>query len=74
MIYNQNNFFIESFNEVINHLSYSKIQFYYPTLGSLPKSFGWLTETGILYAQVILLLFILNIYFFINFIVYKFYF
>lgn len=42
----------ESFNEVINHLPYSKIQFYYPSLGILPKSFGWLTETGILYAQI----------------------
>ncbi|KAK1130024.1 hypothetical protein K0M31_019708 [Melipona bicolor] len=42
----------ESFNEVINHLPYSKIQFYYPSLGILPKSFSWLTETGILYAQI----------------------
>ncbi|KAK9295713.1 hypothetical protein QLX08_010050 [Tetragonisca angustula] len=42
----------ESFNEVINHLPYSKIQFYYPSLGILPKSFGWLTETGILHAQI----------------------
>nr|XP_034180513.1 vacuolar protein sorting-associated protein 18 homolog [Osmia lignaria] len=42
----------ESFNEVMSSLSYSKMQFYYPALGALPKSFGWLTETGILYAQV----------------------
>jgi len=28
------------------------MQFYYPSLGVLPKSFGWLTEAGILYAQV----------------------
>ncbi|XP_011263387.1 vacuolar protein sorting-associated protein 18 homolog isoform X2 [Camponotus floridanus] len=42
----------ESFSEVINSLSYSKMQFYYPSLDVLPKSFGWLTETGILYAQV----------------------
>lgn len=67
MIYNKNNFFTESFNEVINHLSYSKIQFYYPTLGSLPKSFGWLTETGILYAQVILFIYLKYVFF------YKFY-
>lgn len=37
----------------MSSLSYSKMQFYYPALGALPKSFGWLTETGILYAQVI---------------------
>ncbi|KAG7209765.1 hypothetical protein KM043_011388 [Ampulex compressa] len=42
----------ESFTEVISSLPYSKMQFYYPALGALPKSFGWLTETGILYAQV----------------------
>ncbi|XP_025159223.1 vacuolar protein sorting-associated protein 18 homolog isoform X3 [Harpegnathos saltator] len=42
----------ESFSEVISSLPYSKMQFYYPSLGVLPKSFGWLTETGILYAQV----------------------
>ncbi|XP_014476276.1 PREDICTED: vacuolar protein sorting-associated protein 18 homolog isoform X2 [Dinoponera quadriceps] len=42
----------ESFSEVISSLPYSKMQFYYPSLGALPKSFGWLTETGILYAQV----------------------
>lgn len=52
--YNQTNIFTESFNEVINNLSYSKIQFYYPSLGILPKSFGWLTEPGIFYAQVII--------------------
>lgn len=51
--YNQTNIFTESFNEVINNLPYSKIQFYYPSLGILPKSFGWLTEPGIFYAQVI---------------------
>lgn len=53
--HNQSNVLIESFNEVINHLPYSKIQFYYPSLGILPKSFGWLTETGILHAQVIII-------------------
>ncbi|KAL6254778.1 hypothetical protein P5V15_014108 [Pogonomyrmex californicus] len=42
----------ESFSEVINSLPYSRMQFYYPSLGVLPKSFGWLTEAGILYAQV----------------------
>lgn len=42
----------ESFSEVISSLPYSKMQFYYPSLDALPKSFGWLTETGILYAQV----------------------
>ncbi|XP_076620663.1 vacuolar protein sorting-associated protein 18 dor [Colletes latitarsis] len=42
----------ESFTDVINSLPYSKMQFYYPAPGALPKSFGWLTETGILYAQV----------------------
>ncbi|EZA54658.1 vacuolar protein sorting-associated protein 18 homolog isoform X2 [Ooceraea biroi] len=42
----------ESFSEVISSLPYSKMQFYYPSLGVLPKSFGWLTETGILYAEV----------------------
>lgn len=42
----------ESFSEVISSLPYSKMQFYYPSLGVIPKSFGWLTETGILYAQV----------------------
>ncbi|XP_076234523.1 vacuolar protein sorting-associated protein 18 dor isoform X2 [Calliopsis andreniformis] len=42
----------ESFSEVISSLYYSKMQFYYPTIGTLPKSFGWLTETGILYAQI----------------------
>ncbi|XP_076764775.1 vacuolar protein sorting-associated protein 18 homolog isoform X1 [Xylocopa sonorina] len=41
----------ESFNEVISNLPYSKMQFHYPALGALPKSFGWLTETGIQYAQ-----------------------
>ncbi|XP_020284361.1 vacuolar protein sorting-associated protein 18 homolog isoform X1 [Pseudomyrmex gracilis] len=42
----------ESFSEVISSLPYSKMQFYYPSLGAVPKSFGWLTETGILYAEV----------------------
>ncbi|KAL2749921.1 vacuolar protein sorting-associated protein 18 isoform X1 [Vespula maculifrons] len=42
----------ESFVEVISSLTYSKLQFYYPSLGVLPKSFGWLTETGILYAHI----------------------
>ncbi|XP_017884886.1 vacuolar protein sorting-associated protein 18 homolog isoform X2 [Ceratina calcarata] len=42
----------ETFIEVISQLPYSKMQFYYPAVGALPKSFGWLTETGILYAQI----------------------
>ncbi|XP_015172039.1 PREDICTED: vacuolar protein sorting-associated protein 18 homolog isoform X2 [Polistes dominula] len=42
----------ESFIEMISSLSYSKLQFFYPSLGALPKSFGWLTETGILYAYI----------------------
>ncbi|XP_076650787.1 vacuolar protein sorting-associated protein 18 dor isoform X1 [Halictus rubicundus] len=42
----------ESFNEVMSSLNYSKMQFYYSSMGALPKSFGWLTETGILYAQI----------------------
>lgn len=46
-------FIAESFSEVISSLPYSRMQFYYPSLGALPKSFGWLTETGILYAQVL---------------------
>lgn len=28
------------------------MQFYYPGPKQLPKSFGWLTETGILYAEI----------------------
>ncbi|KAI4499403.1 hypothetical protein M0802_005663 [Mischocyttarus mexicanus] len=42
----------ESFIEIISSLSYSKLQFFYPSLGTLPKLFGWLTETGILYAYI----------------------
>ncbi|XP_078033999.1 vacuolar protein sorting-associated protein 18 dor [Augochlora pura] len=42
----------ESFNEVISNLNYSKMKFYYSSIGALPKSFGWLTETGIWYAQI----------------------
>ena len=42
----------ERFTDVISSLPYSKMQFYYPAIGTLPKSFGWLTETGILYAQI----------------------
>lgn len=42
----------ESFIEMISSLTYSKLQFFYPSLGALPKSFGWLTETGILYAYI----------------------
>ncbi|KAH0950839.1 hypothetical protein HN011_007913 [Eciton burchellii] len=42
----------ENFSEVNNSLPYSRMQFYYPSLGTVPKSFGWLSETGILYAEV----------------------
>ncbi|XP_031837327.1 vacuolar protein sorting-associated protein 18 dor isoform X2 [Nomia melanderi] len=42
----------ESFNDVISSLPYSKMQCYYPSVGAIPKSFGWLTETGIWYAQI----------------------
>ncbi|XP_047356828.1 vacuolar protein sorting-associated protein 18 homolog isoform X3 [Vespa velutina] len=42
----------ESFVEVVSLLTYSKLQFFYPSLGALPKSFGWLTETGILHAHI----------------------
>lgn len=42
----------ESFSALINSLPYSKLQFYYPSLGALPKSFGWLTEIGILYGYI----------------------
>ncbi|KOC69473.1 Vacuolar protein sorting-associated protein 18 like protein, partial [Habropoda laboriosa] len=42
----------ESFIEVLSSLPYSKMQLYYSALGALPKSFGWLTETCILYAQI----------------------
>ncbi|CAK9834118.1 Vacuolar protein sorting-associated protein 18 homolog [Anthophora retusa] len=42
----------ESFIEVLSKLPYSKMQLYYPALGVLPKSFGLLTETCILYAQI----------------------
>lgn len=46
--------YIESFIQIISALQYSKMQLYYSSLGALPKSFGWLTETGLLYAQVIM--------------------
>ncbi|XP_076171976.1 vacuolar protein sorting-associated protein 18 dor [Ptiloglossa arizonensis] len=42
----------ESFTDVISSLPYSKMQFYYPALGAFPKTFGWLTEAGIIYGQV----------------------
>ncbi|XP_066588166.1 vacuolar protein sorting-associated protein 18 homolog [Prorops nasuta] len=42
----------ENYTHVINSLPYSKMQFYYPKLGAFPKSFGWLYEGGILYAQI----------------------
>ncbi|XP_015595539.1 vacuolar protein sorting-associated protein 18 homolog isoform X1 [Cephus cinctus] len=42
----------ERFNQLESSLPYSKMQFFYPGPGAFPKSFGWLTETGILYAQV----------------------
>lgn len=42
----------ERFNQLESSLPYSKMEFYYPAPRALPKSFGWLTETGILYAQI----------------------
>ncbi|XP_020710242.2 vacuolar protein sorting-associated protein 18 homolog isoform X2 [Athalia rosae] len=42
----------ERFNQVESSLPYSKLQFYYPGPRQFPKLFGWLSETGILYAQV----------------------
>lgn len=45
-------FFTERFNQLENSLPYSRMQFYYPGSKGIPSSFGWLTETGILYAEV----------------------
>ncbi|XP_014226256.1 vacuolar protein sorting-associated protein 18 homolog [Trichogramma pretiosum] len=42
----------ERFNQLESSLPYSKMQFYYSFPQEFPKSFSWLTETGILYAQV----------------------
>ncbi|XP_046628252.1 vacuolar protein sorting-associated protein 18 homolog isoform X1 [Neodiprion virginianus] len=42
----------ERFNQLDSTLPYSKMQFYYSEPKQLPKSFGWLTETGIVYAQI----------------------
>ncbi|XP_043479320.1 vacuolar protein sorting-associated protein 18 homolog isoform X2 [Leptopilina heterotoma] len=42
----------ESFNQLESSLGYSRMQFFYPAPRVVPKSFGWLTESGILYAQV----------------------
>ncbi|XP_034942311.1 vacuolar protein sorting-associated protein 18 homolog isoform X2 [Chelonus insularis] len=42
----------ERFNQLESSLPYSRMQFYYPVPKGLPKTFGWLTETGILYAEI----------------------
>lgn len=42
----------ERFNQLESSLDYSKMQFYYPGPRQLPKSFGWLSETGIFYAEI----------------------
>ncbi|XP_063971923.1 vacuolar protein sorting-associated protein 18 homolog [Diachasmimorpha longicaudata] len=42
----------ERFSQLESSLPYSRMQFYYPVAKGFPKSFGWLTETGILYAEV----------------------
>ncbi|XP_044574836.1 vacuolar protein sorting-associated protein 18 homolog isoform X2 [Cotesia glomerata] len=40
------------FNQLENSLPYSRMQFYYPGSKGMPSSFGWLTETEILYAEI----------------------
>ncbi|XP_012271920.1 vacuolar protein sorting-associated protein 18 homolog [Orussus abietinus] len=42
----------ECFTQLESSLPYSRMQCYYPQPRVLPKSFGWLTETGILYAEI----------------------
>ncbi|XP_043280093.1 vacuolar protein sorting-associated protein 18 homolog isoform X2 [Venturia canescens] len=42
----------ERFNQLESSLPYSKMQFYYSTPKTLPKTFGWLTETGIMYSEI----------------------
>ncbi|XP_058794794.1 vacuolar protein sorting-associated protein 18 homolog isoform X2 [Phymastichus coffea] len=42
----------ERFNQLESSLPYSKMQFYYSSPQEFPKTFSWLTETGILIAQV----------------------
>ncbi|KAF7993970.1 hypothetical protein HCN44_011239 [Aphidius gifuensis] len=42
----------ERFNQLESSLPYSRMQFYFPASRSMPQSFGWLTETGILYSEV----------------------
>jgi hypothetical protein len=45
-------FFAEGFQEIPSSLKYSRLQFYYPNPKELPKTFAWLTEPGIFYAEV----------------------
>ncbi|XP_023247214.1 vacuolar protein sorting-associated protein 18 homolog [Copidosoma floridanum] len=42
----------ESFIQLESSLPYSKMQFYFSLPQEFPKTFGWLTETGILISQV----------------------
>ncbi|XP_011498125.1 PREDICTED: vacuolar protein sorting-associated protein 18 homolog isoform X2 [Ceratosolen solmsi marchali] len=42
----------ERFNQLENSLPYSKMQFYYSSPQDFPKTFSWLTESGILFSQV----------------------
>lgn len=42
----------ERFNQLESSLPYSRMQVYYPVPKGMPTSFGWLSETGILYAEV----------------------
>ncbi|KAK0168771.1 hypothetical protein PV327_002541 [Microctonus hyperodae] len=42
----------ERFNQLESSLPYSRMQVYYPAPKGMPTSFGWLSETGILYAEV----------------------
>ncbi|OXU27272.1 hypothetical protein TSAR_013576 [Trichomalopsis sarcophagae] len=42
----------ERFNQLESSLPYSKMQFYFSSPQEFPKTFSWLTETGILIAKV----------------------
>lgn len=56
---------LERFNQLESSLPYSKMQLYYTSIQEFPKMFSWLTETGLLVAQVrfmkkTLIIFIIN--------------
>ena len=47
---------IKDYHEIQNKLKYSKLRVNYDTVKKFPNNFGWLTEPGIFYGEVNILI------------------